>query len=289
MTQENKKFSPKLWIRKIRKKFLGADHKYIPVLRLEGMIASKANSRKAGLCISAVKEALNDAFTFDDSSDKIILLINSPGGSPTQSSLIYQYLNFLKKKHKKEILVFVEDVAASGGYYIACAGDKIYADHHSIIGSIGVVSGGFGFVDAMKKLGVERRVHTSGENKSMLDPFSPEKAEDIEHLKSLQTDIHEIFKSVVKESRGDKLQSPEENELFTGKFWVSQKAKSFGLIDDIKTIEDVMSELYKDKYKLVPIETDKRGFFEKRFGLDSDIISDAFVQVFEKLNSKKFS
>jgi signal peptide peptidase SppA len=260
-------------LRKVKTTLSGAEKSYIPLIRLEGVIGGKGYGKK-GLCLDAIKSGLNDAFAFDDTSDIVAIIINSPGGSPSQSSLIYKYLCHLKAKKNKKILAFIEDVAASGGYYIACAADEIYADNHSITGSIGVVSGGFGFTKALEKLGIERRVHTSGENKSMLDPFSPEKPDDIEHLKSIQKDIHAIFKQVVTDSRGDKLHNPQENELFTGKFWVAERAKTLGLIDDIQTIEQVMFARYGKKYKIVPMTLDKRSFFEKRFGMFASDIAD---------------
>ena len=161
-------------VRKCRSVISGVERKHIPVVRLEGIIGGKGYGKK-GLTLDTIKGGLSEAFKFDKKSKEVILIINSPGGSPSQSSLIYKYINHLKEKEQKEVIVFVEDVAASGGYYIACAGNSIFADDHSVTGSIGVVSGGFGFVDAIKKLGVERRVHTSGENKSMLDPFHQKK------------------------------------------------------------------------------------------------------------------
>ncbi|MEM6603936.1 MAG: S49 family peptidase, partial [Pseudomonadota bacterium] len=207
-------------IRKIRSMISGIERAHIPVLRLEGVIGGKGYGKK-GLCLDSIKKGLEEAFDFDKKSKLVILVINSPGGSPAQSSLIYKYLCHLKKKYEKKLIVLVEDVAASGGYYIACAADEIYADDHSITGSIGVVSSGFGFVKAIDKIGIERRVHTSGENKSILDPFSEEKAEDIAHLKAIQSDIHDVFKNVVKERRGEKLVDVEKNEIFTGKFWAA--------------------------------------------------------------------
>ena len=135
-------------------------------------------------------------------SSAVAIAINSPGGSPVQSALIHARIRELAEEKKVPVIVFCEDVAASGGYWLACAGDEIYADESSVVGSIGVISAGFGFVEAIRKLGVERRVHTSGENKSMLDPFRPERPEDVEHLLSLQADVHEAFKALVKSRRG---------------------------------------------------------------------------------------
>lgn len=248
----------------------------VPLIRLDGVIGGKGYGKK-GVTLEALKPAFDEAFG-EDKADIVLLVINSPGGSPAQSSLIYKYLCGLKCKQEKQLLVFIEDVAASGGYYIACAGDKIYADDHSVTGSIGVVSGGFGFVEAIKKLGVERRLYTSGTNKAMLDPFSPEKGEDIAHLKEIQADIHSVFKDVVMTARGNKLVNPDENELFSGKFWTSSKAKSFGLIDDITTIEAILFEKYGEDYKINLIDTDKRGFFERKFGLAAEHTAQALIK-----------
>lgn len=276
-------------IRKCRSVVSGVEKKHIPIVRLEGVIGGKGYGKK-GLTLDTIKSGLKEAFTFDKKSKEVILIINSPGGSPSQSSLIFKYINHLKATEKKEVLVFVEDVAASGGYYIACAGNSIFADDHSVTGSIGVVSGGFGFVDAIKKLGIERRVHTSGENKSMLDPFSPEKEEDIEHLKSIQSDIHSVFKDVVLKARGDKLVNPQENEIFTGKFWAANKAKELGLIDDIITLEEVLSERYGEDYRLFNIEMDKRSFFEKKFGVfASDLVGAIAISIENKMSAQSFS
>ena len=276
-------------IRKCRSVVSGVEKKHIPVVRLEGVIGGKGYGKK-GLTLDTIKSGLKDAFTFDQKSKEVILIINSPGGSPSQSSLIFKYISHLKEKENKEVLVFVEDVAASGGYYIACSGNSIFADDHSVTGSIGVVSGGFGFVDAIKKLGVERRVHTSGENKSMLDPFSPEKDEDIEHLKSIQSEIHSVFKDVVLKARGDKLVDPQENEIFTGKFWAANKAKKLGLIDNIITIEEVLHERYGDDYRLFNIEMDKRSFFEKKFGVfASEFMTSLFGTLENKLAQNAFN
>jgi len=184
----------------------------------------------------------------------VAILINSPGGSPVQSHLIFKRIRQLARELDKRVYVFCEDVAASGGYFLALAGDEIYADPSSIVGSIGVISAGFGFDKAIEKLGIERRVYTSGGTKSILDPFKPEKAEDIERLKSIQRDVHESFIAIVKERRGARLTAPDE-ELFSGAFWAGPKAVQLGLIDGIADVRSKMRDLHGEKVRLrvIPI------------------------------------
>jgi signal peptide peptidase SppA len=177
----------------------------------------------------------------------------------------------LAAEKKKKVLVFVEDVAASGGYMIACAGDEIIADPSSILGSIGVISASFGFDKAIRKLGVERRVHTAGDHKMSLDPFKPEKKEDVQRLKALQKDIHEMFIGLVKKSRGKKLTGPEKT-LFSGEFWVGEKAVKLGLADRLGEIKSVLRERYGDKVE-TPLIAPPSGWFSKKtpgVSLDSD-------------------
>src|SRR5690606_27753534 len=161
----------------------------------------------------------------------VAISINSPGGSPVQSRLIYKRIRDLAEEKQRKVLVYVEDVAASGGYMIACAGDEIIIDPSSIVGSIGVVSAGFGFQEMIRKIGVERRVHPSGRNKAILDPFQPEKEDDIAHLKELQQHIHTVFIDLVKSRRGARL--ADNDDLFTGLFWVGEKARELGLADSL--------------------------------------------------------
>jgi signal peptide peptidase SppA len=184
----------------------------------------------------------------------VALLINSPGGSPVQSHLIFKRIRQLAHERDKRVYVFCEDVAASGGYFLALAGDEIYADPSSIVGSIGVISAGFGFDKAIEKLGIERRVYTSGATKSILDPFKPEKAEDVERLRTIQRDVHESFIGLVKERRGARLAAPDD-ELFSGAFWSGPKAAQLGLIDGIADVRTKMRELHGEKVRLrvVPV------------------------------------
>ena len=194
----------------------------------------------------------------------VALQVNSPGGSPVQSALIYSRIRSLADEFKVPVFVFCEDVAASGGYWLACAGDEIYADESSVVGSIGVISAGFGFVEAINKLGIERRVHTSGENKSILDPFQPQKQEDVDRLLSLQADVHGAFKALVRARRGAKLKG-EDADLFSGAFWAGKKALELGLIDGIGHMHEELKKKFGDKLVLKNISASP-GWGLKRLG-----------------------
>ncbi|MFY8150715.1 MAG: S49 family peptidase, partial [Hyphomicrobiales bacterium] len=185
--------------------------------------------------------------------------VNSPGGSPVQSRLIAKRIRDLATEHNKPVLVFVEDAAASGGYFIATAGDEIIADPSSIVGSVGVIMAGFGFVEAIAKLGVERRVHTAGRNKSTLDPFLPEKAEDVDRIKTLELDIHQVFIDWVKTRRAGKLKAPDDT-LFTGEFWSGVRGLDLGLVDSIGDLHQVLRDRFGAEVILKLIEP-KRGMF----------------------------
>ncbi len=225
----------------------------VPVLRLTGAIGMVTPLRP-GLSIASLAEPLQKAFEMSK-TPSVALIINSPGGSAVQSSLILKRIRALAAEFDKKVHVFLEDVAASGGYYLAIGGDEIYAEPSSIVGSIGVISSGFGFVEAIDKLGIERRVYTAGRSKAILDPFLPEKPEDIERLAALQRDAHDVFIGAVKERRAGKLKGPDA-ELFSGAFWSGKQALEYGLIDGISDIRTRMRELYGDsvKLKVVPIE-----------------------------------
>jgi signal peptide peptidase SppA len=224
----------------------------IPVVRLTGAIGMVTPLRP-GLSLSTAATALERAFTMSK-MPAVAIAINSPGGSPVQSNLIHQRIRQLAADKGKRVHVFCEDVAASGGYFIAAAGDEIYADPSSIIGSIGVISQGFGFEKALEKLGIERRVYTAGTAKGAMDPFLPEKADDVARLKALQADVHETFKSIVAKSRGARLKS-DDPDIFSGAFWSAAKAKELGLIDGLGDMRGRMRELYgpKVELRLVPI------------------------------------
>ncbi|WP_424981886.1 S49 family peptidase [Maritalea sp. S77] len=237
-------------------RLLGRDNVQIPVVRLTGTI--EASQKPDRINIASAAPMLKRAFKIKN-APAVAIIINSPGGSPVQSRMVAKYIRDLAKEKDKKVLVFVEDVAASGGYFIASAGDEIIADPASIVGSIGVISAGFGFVDAIEKLGVSRRVYTAGENKSTLDPFLPEDPKDVERLKKLQLDVHEVFKDYVKERRGNKLNLEQEG-LFSGEFWTAKTAIEFGLVDALGDIYETLKKRYGKKVKLVKIE-EKRGFF----------------------------
>lgn len=229
----------------------------IPVVRLQGVIQAGGSQFRPALNIANVEDLLEKAFGMK-SAPAVVISINSPGGSPVQSRAIFHRIRDLAREKEKKVIVYVEDVAASGGYLIALAGDEIIADPTSIVGSIGVISGGFGFPELLRKIGVERRVYTSGENKSVLDPFQPEKESDIEHLHSLQLAVHKVFIDMVKERRAGKL--ADDPDLFTGLFWEGQRGLELGLVD---AIGDMMAELrvrYGDKVEIEKIEA-SRGFF----------------------------
>ncbi|MBC8131316.1 MAG: S49 family peptidase [Rhizobiaceae bacterium] len=245
----------------------------VPVVRLSGPIMAGSGPLRASISLASVAPLLEKAFAMK-ASPVVALSINSPGGSPVQSRLIYRRIRDLAAEKKKHVIVFVEDVAASGGYMIACAGDEIVADPSSIVGSIGVVSGGFGFVEALQKLGVERRVHTSGTNKAVLDPFRPEREEDVAHLLALQKEIHETFIDLVKDSRGAKL--ADHPDLFTGLFWTGRRGIDLGLVDSLGDARSVLKERYGEKVKLALVQP-ARGFLSRRFGSGSASMEGGFL------------
>ncbi|MEO7223602.1 MAG: S49 family peptidase [Devosia sp.] len=238
----------------------------IPVVRLHGVIAAEA--RPGRLNIETVAPLLDRAFRM--AGNTVAIIVNSPGGSPVQSRLIAKRIRDLAAEHEKHVLVFVEDAAASGGYFIATAGDEIIADPSSIVGSIGVIFAGFGFAKALDKLGIDRRVHTSGKNKSTMDPFLPEKAEDVERIKQLESDIHRVFIDWVKSRRGGRLTAPDD-QLFTGEFWSGVRGVELGLIDAVGDLHETLRARFGDKVRTRVIEP-KRGLFQlPRIGLAADL------------------
>ena len=234
--------------------------KIIPHIKLSGVIGN-VGKFKQGIDFSGQEEIISKAFALKK-APCVAITINSPGGSPVQSHLIYNFIRQQAKKNKKKVIVFAEDVAASGGYLIACAGDEIYANSSSIIGSIGVIYSSFGFTELIKKIGVERRVHTAGKNKSSLDPFQAEKSEDIERLKNIQLDLHEDFIKVVEESRGAKLKK-DGIELFSGEFWAGSKAKELGLIDGLGNANEILKEKFGDDVVIKKFEKSKGWLSQK--------------------------
>lgn len=233
----------------------------VPVLRLSGAIGMAAPLRP-GLSIATLAGPIEKAFSMSKAKS-VAVVINSPGGSPVQSSLLFRRMRQLADEKGKKIYVFCEDVAASGGYYLAVAGDEIYADASSIVGSIGVISASFGMDRAIEKLGITRRVYTAGTNKGALDPFQPEKPEEIERLKAIQRNVHDVFIGVVKDRRLGRLKGSD-SELFSGAFWSATEALELGLIDGISDVRTKMRELHGENVRLrvVPIE---RGWFSGRF------------------------
>jgi signal peptide peptidase SppA len=246
----------KLLPKRLRSK-LGGDDVVIPVVKLSGAISAGGTAFRPALNLGSCALRLEKAFSIKG-SPAVAIVVNSPGGSPVQSRLIYRRIRDLAAEHKKKVHVFVEDAAASGGYMIACAGDDITVDPSSIVGSIGVISSSFGFVDAIQKIGVKRRVHTAGQNKSVLDPFLPEKKADIDRLKALQLEIHQVFIDLVKEARGNRL--VEHKDMFTGQFWTGGAAKELGLVDEIGDLRSRLKALYGEKTKISLLEP-KRGLF----------------------------
>jgi signal peptide peptidase SppA len=235
----------------------------IPVVRLHGTIMAGGNQFRPNLSLASTAGLIEKAFAMKE-APAVAISINSPGGSPVQSRLIYKRIRDLAREKEKRVIVFVEDVAASGGYMIALAGDEIVADPSSIVGSIGVVSASFGFQDLLKKIGVERRVHTAGQNKSILDPFQPEKEEDVARLKELQLEIHETFIDMVKERRGAKL--ADDPNLFTGLFWTGIKGKELGLVDALGDMRSYLKERYGPKMKL-QLVSQPRGLLGRKLGV----------------------
>jgi len=234
----------------------------VPVVRLSGVIGAVTPLRP-GMSLTGVAKTLERAFAMKNAK-AVALMINSPGGSPVQSRQIYLRIRQLAAEKKLPVLVFVEDVAASGGYMIACAGDEIFCDPSSILGSIGVVGGAFGFQDLIKKIGVERRLYTAGEHKAMLDPFLPENPEDVARVKALQREIHAIFIALVKQSRGGRLKGAD-HVLFTGEYWAGETSVSLGLADAIGDLRSTLRARYGDKV-LTPVIAPATGMLSSLLG-----------------------
>ena len=254
----------------------------IPTLRLSGVIG-QGGMLKSGLSLNSIDKLIDKLFA-DKKSPAVALIINSPGGSPTQSSLIAKKIIDKSKDKNKKVIAFVEDVAASGGYWLACAADEIYVDQNSIIGSIGVISPSFGFVDLIKKLGIERRVYTSGKSKSFLDPFKKANVEDINRLKKIQEQIHNNFINYVKDRRKKKLNKKQEKEIFSGLFWVGQKSVDLGLADGIGHINQVLISKYGKKVKIKIIDI-KKSFIQRKLSssINNSIIdSDKLLDIIEE-------
>lgn len=255
----------------------------IPAVRLSGAIMAQKGGIGSGptLSIDSASGPLERAFRFKE-APAVAIVINSPGGSPVQANLIYKRIRALAEEHEKKVLVFVEDAAASGGYMIAVAGDEIIADPSSIVGSIGVIYAGFGFVGLIEKLGVDRRVYTAGKNKLTLDPFQPVKEGDVDYIKDIQEDIHETFIDMVKARRGDIITGDEE-EIYSGRFWTGKKGQEIGLVDHIGDIRSTLEERYGEKTRIKLIGQ-KRNMLGRPVGSGvslMDRFADAVLERFE--------
>jgi signal peptide peptidase SppA len=237
----------------------------VPVVRLSGLIGAVTPLRP-GMSLAGIARTLERAFATKHAR-AVALVINSPGGSPVQSRQIYLRIRQLAAEKKLPVLVFVEDVAASGGYMIACAGDEIFCDPSSILGSIGVVGGTFGFQELIKRIGVERRLYTAGEHKAMLDPFLPENPEDVSRVKALQREIHAIFIALVKQSRGGRLKGAD-HVLFTGEYWAGETSVSLGLADAIGDMRSTLRARFGEKV-LTPVIAPATGLLSGLFGRKS--------------------
>jgi len=233
------------------------DRPIVPVVRLTGIIGFSTPLRP-GLTLATVARTLDRAFAIGHGA-AVALVINSPGGSAVQSHLIFRRIRQLAEQHNRRVIGFIEDAGASGGYMIACAADEIVADQHSIVGSIGVVGGSFGFDKLIAKLGVERRLYTSGDHEAMLDPFLPENPEHVARLKAIQQDIHSSFIDLVKSRRGAKLNGADE-DLFSGEYWAARKGIALGLVDRIGDLRSTLRERYGDKVE-TPLVAASRSLF----------------------------
>lgn len=252
----------------------------IPVLRFSGPIGMSSPMR-ASLSLATVAGSIDKAFSMRGAK-AVAIQINSPGGSAVQSTLIFKRIRALAEEKKLKVYIFAEDVAASGGYMLACAGDEIYADESSIIGSIGVISASFGFTGLIEKIGVQRRVYTAGANKDILDPFLPEKPADVKRIKAIQLDVHRAFIDLVKSRRGDKISKPDK-ELFTGEFWSGRTAVELGLIDGISDLRSKMREVFGDKVRFKLVAPSTSWFRRKKAvavvggGIDFGAVSDGLA------------
>ncbi len=261
----------------------------VAVIPLKGVIGTVGKWRSKGLVLDELKDSLESAF--NSGAKAVALAINSPGGSPVQSYLIYDAIRRLSREKKIPVYAFAEDVCASGGYWLACAGDEIYACPASVVGSIGVVAAGFGFPEFLERHGIERRVYTQGENKAMLDPFQPEKQEDIERLLSVQHDVHASFKDLVINRRRKRLNA-DSDELFSGAFWSGKQAHDLGLVDGLGSMESVLREKLGERVKLVPFTPKKglAGIFSSKLGISQtqNLPEAAFTAVEEQVLWQRF-
>ncbi|MEX0695627.1 MAG: S49 family peptidase [Rhodospirillales bacterium] len=273
---------PEIVTAKIREWRTGEKLPVVPVVPLRGIIGQMGPMRK-GLTLEGVAGTLDRAFKVKNAS-AVALIINSPGGSPVQSALIARRIRQLAAEHNVKVIAFCEDVAASGGYWLAAAADEILVDENSIVGSIGVISSSLGFVEAIRKIGVERRLHTAGDKKSFMDPFLPEKKADVTRLKEIQGDMHESFKAYVSERRGEKLK--DDPTLFSGAFWTGRRAVDLGLADGIGDIRPTLRERFGEKVRM-PVFSERKSWLSRRFGgtsqhTDVAIWADSLISAVEE-------
>jgi len=286
-TEQRMAYPPKTGFRGWLRRRFGRSGPVIPVVRLQGVIAS--DQRPGRLNISSVAPLLQKAFA--GKAPAVAIIVNSPGGSPVQSRLISKRIRDLADEKGKEVLVFVEDAAASGGYFIAVAGDEIVADPSSVVGSIGVIYAGFGFPEALEKLGIERRVYTAGKNKSTLDPFMPAKEEDIARVKDHELDIHKIFIGHVKARRGERLKAGDDT-LFTGEWWTGVRGLELGLVDALGDMHQVLRERFGPDVRIRPISERRPLFGLPRFGIPgmsaAGLASDALAAIEDRALWSRF-
>ncbi len=260
----------------------------VAVLRFDGVIGLRG---RRGVSLRRYAAALERAF-MRPGLKAVALAINSPGGSPAQSALLYRRIRQLAAERTVPVLAFAEDIAASGGYWLALAADEIYAEETSLLGSIGVVTAGFGFAAVLNRLGIERRVHTAGVDKSLLDPFLPEEPRDLERLKTLQQDLHDSFKDIVRQRRGGKLKG-DDGALFGGEVFTGRRALALGLIDGIGELRGVVRGLFGEEVRIQMVEPERPRFIWSRLTRPfeteaADVASDLVARLEERLVWARF-
>ena len=260
----------------------------VAAIRMAGVIADAAMVRRAGISFTKYSKLIDKAFALPNLK-AVALVINSPGGAPAQCSLITAQIRKLSEEKETPVYAFVEDVAASGGYWLACAANEIYAQETSIVGSIGVISSGFGLEDFIKRYDIHRRIYTAGRDKSFLDPFKPEKPEDVSRLRDLQENMHDSFKAWVRERREGKLNGSE-SELMEGAFWTGDDALARGLIDGIGTCRGVMKEKFGDDIKIVDLAAEKKWQIPFLPGAEgkADMVADAMAYAEDRAAWSRF-
>lgn len=267
------------WLFGLRKQLFGEPAPRVAVLSLNGVIGAGGRFKQA-LNMASVADAIDEAFSLQGLS-AVALSINSPGGSPVQSTLIVKRIRALADEKNVPVIAFAEDVAASGGYMLALAGDEIYADESSLIGSIGVIAGGFGFSEAIKKLGIERRIYTAGEKKAMLDNFSEEKEEEVEWLKAMQAEIHENFKKMVRDRRGKRLKGLR-GKIFSGEVFTGTESVKLGLIDGIGDVRSLLRDRFGDKVVIKQVG-EKKSKLGALFGVEQAFGKNAKLEIGEEM------